>query len=470
MQRGLAVMRGRIVVRHRNKGAAVLGVETHTSLAVLWSGPGLARSVVVASSLAFVESNPWAGDETVISTDRVREEDAESPGTWRSPTTPGQRLGRYRLIERLGRGCQGDVWRAIVDEPDANGEAVEVALKLLPPSMARDPRRLAQFRREAERRARLAVPSVLPTSEYGEADGILFMAMPLVDGCSLAEMVAWRRQDRDGLRQLIDPRHPLADAPLATYLRGVVQIVAQIARTLDHVHTARVVHRDIKPANILLDRNRADGVFLCDFGLGRDLDIATPEQLRDGAGTPLYMAPERLLRLCADEILCDVYALGATLYEAVTLVPPVQVPESLPWPAWTSYLATTKPARPSSVRPEISDALEAIILRSMAHEPEERYASAARLAGDLESFLLHGADEDERDLFARALHGPSCLASTAPALVTVPSSFDRAPAVPFASSWQCRKLDETSLSWLSARLTRLSHPDIDAWKIPIAAE
>ena len=140
------------------------------------------------------------------------------------------------------------------------------------------------------------------------------------------------------------------------------------------MHLARVVHRDIKPANILLDRHQPDGVFLCDFGLGRDLDIATPEQLRDGAGTPLYMPPERLLRLCADEILCDVYALGATLYEAVTLVPPVQVPESLPWPAWTTYLATTKPEPPRTLRPDIPDALEMIILRLMARgQPEDRY-------------------------------------------------------------------------------------------------
>jgi len=182
------------------------------------------------------------------------------------------------------------------------------------------------------------------------------------------------------------------------------------------------------------------------------------------------MAPERLLRLCADEIRCDVYALGATLYEAVTLIPPVQVPESLPWPAWTSYLATTKPAPPCSVRPDIPDALEVIILRSMAHDPEERYPSAARLAGDLESFLAHGAEEGGRDTFARALDGPSCTSSCSPALMTVPSSLGLAPAPPFASSWECQKLDETSLSWLSARPTRLSHPDIDAWKIPIAAE
>src|SRR5207248_2893692 len=124
---------------------------------------------------------------------------------------------------------------------------------------------------------------------------------------SLGEVVSWRRR-HGGRLDPPDPRHPLADATAGAYLEGVVRVVAQIARTLDHVHTAFVVHRDIKPANILLDRHRADGVFLCDFGLARDLDVATPEQLRDGAGTPLYMPPERLLRLRADEVRCDVYA------------------------------------------------------------------------------------------------------------------------------------------------------------------
>ena len=173
-------------------------------------------------------------------------------------------------------------------------------------------------------------------------------------------------------------RTPWHTHPTADYLRGVVRIVREIARTLHHVHLARVAHRDIKPANILLDRHREDGIFLCDFGLARDLDVATPEQLRDGAGTPLYMPPERLLRLPCNENLCDLYSLGATLYEAVTLVPPVQIPESLPWPAWTSYLASTTPARPRSVRPELNTELESVILHAMEHEPDQRHTTAAR--------------------------------------------------------------------------------------------
>jgi serine/threonine-protein kinase len=248
--------------------------------------------------------------------------------------------------------------------------------------------------------------------------------MPLVDGCSLGELIAWKRRDasKGALRAPVDPRHPLAEAVGYTYLQGMVHVMAQLARTVDHVHRARVVHRDIKPANILLDRHRAEGVFLCDFGLARDLDIATPEQLRDGAGTPLYMAPERLLRRFADETLCDIYALGATLYEAVTLVPPVAIPDDLPWPSWTSYLATTPPVPPRRLRPEIPEVLEAIILRCLAHAPERRYPAAAALASDLQSFLARASESD----------APQC--------------------------------------WLPAGTGPLCHPDIEAWKIPIAAE
>jgi serine/threonine-protein kinase len=325
------------------------------------------------------------------------------------------------------------VWRALALEPGA--EPVEVALKLLPPALARDPRRLAQFRREAERRARLAVPSVLPTFEQGEAEGIQFMAMPLVEGCSLREIVGWRRGGR--LRQSADPPHPLADATEADYLAGVVRVVAEVARTLTHVHASCVVHRDIKPANILLDRNRADGVFLCDFGLARDLDVATPDQLRDGAGTPLYMPPERLLRQYADEIRCDIYALGATLYEAVLLAPPLEVPESLPWSSWTSYLASSRPARPRSIRPEVPELLEAIILRAMAPEPLLRYPCAAEFGADLED-LLAG------------------LPTSAGGSRRVEAGGPRAGA----EAWNSLALAETSIPWLSASVTLLCHPDV----------
>lgn len=293
----------------------------------------------------------------------------------------GGRIGPYRLIERLGRGRQADVWRALRTEPTFE----EVALKVLPAS-ARDPRRLAQLRREAERGARLSGPSLLPTYEFGEADGIVFMAMPLVVGCTLAAIIAQRRQL---LRGTSPPEmHQMAGLHHEEYRRAILRLMARVARAAAEAHAAHVVHRDIKPGNILVRDDHEAGVYLCDFGLARDTDVATPSQLRDGAGSPLYMAPERLLKLPANEIRCDVYALGVTLFEAVLLVPPVEVPPEMPRSLWASHLATTQPRRPSDYWPGIPRGLESVILRASARNPNRRYPDAGLLADDLERLLV----------------------------------------------------------------------------------
>ena len=298
------------------------------------------------------------------------------------PSVAGRRLGRFWLVERLGRGCQGDVWKAIQVEPFVEC----VALKILPRSLARAPKRRAQFRREAERGARLAGPSLLPTYEYGEVDGVVYMAMPLVNGCSLHDVVTYRRDPRS---QATPPRlHSLAFEPDADYVRGVARLFARIARALGDVHAARVAHRDIKPSNILLDCGPDEGVFLCDFGLARDLDVATPAQLCDGAGTPLYMPPERLLRSLADEVLCDIYALGATLFEALTLVPAFEVPEDLPCSEWAAFLALAEPPRPRALRGGIPADLEAVVVRAMDRDPRRRHPTAAQLAEELDQYHL----------------------------------------------------------------------------------
>jgi serine/threonine-protein kinase len=320
------------------------------------------------------------------------------------PSAAERRLGRFWLVERLGRGCQGDVWKAIQVEPCIES----VALKILPRSLARNPKRRAQFRREAERGARLAGPSLLPTYEYGEIDGIVYIAMPLVDGCSLHDVVTYRRDP--GSRGTPPRLHPLAFEPDADYVRNIARLFARVARALADVHGARVAHRDIKPSNILLDRGTDRGVFLCDFGLARDLDFATPAQLRDGAGTPLYMPPERLLRSPADEILCDIYALGATLFEALTLAPPFQVPEDLPCSEWASFLAMAEPPRPRALRGGISAELEAIVIRAMDRDPRRRHASARQLAEALEQDLARPSSNVRADAPHRPISVPTGVA------------------------------------------------------------
>jgi serine/threonine-protein kinase len=312
---------------------------------------------------------------------------------------PGRWVGRYRLIERLGSGRQADVWRAVRCEPTEG----EVALKVLPlAASGHDPRRLAQLRREAERGSRLADPALLPTYDFGEVDGLVYLAMPLVVGCTLGAILDQRRERlalAGGLRHEDGPptdetvrRHRLADAPEPAYVRAVVGLLARVGRAVAAAHAARVAHRDIKPTNILVAHDldpsgSGPGVYLCDFGLARDLDVATPVQLRDGAGSPLYMAPERLLKRPADEFRGDVYALGVTLFESLTLEAPVEVPPDLPRSLWSQFLADTAPRRLRELRPDLPAALEAVTRRAMARDPSQRHPTAARFAVDLERFL-----------------------------------------------------------------------------------
>ncbi len=315
----------------------------------------------------------------------------------------GRQIGPFRLVRRLGQGAQGEVWKAKRIEP-----RVEiVALKVLNPALARLPNRLAQFHREAERGARLDGPSLLQVFEFGEVDGFIYMAMPLVEGTTLQQVIKGRQAFLRG--QEVDPVHRLVTTDEGDYLESTVRIMAKAGRALAQVHAGKVVHRDIKPANILVGYDRRCGVYLCDLGLGRDLDFATAEQMRDGAGTPMYMAPERLLKAPADEIRCDIYSLGVTLFEAVTLDRPFQPPDGMPPSCLSVYLASTEPRLPSTLKPGLPGELEKVILKAMAREPRERHHSALELSSDLDLFLVHWSSRNRRISSERprgVVHGP----------------------------------------------------------------
>jgi serine/threonine protein kinase len=214
--------------------------------------------------------------------------------------------------------------------------------------------------------------------------------MPLVEGATLAGVIAERRQ-------WSDPAGSTAPRPYRSgtwwaelshddYTVGIVRALVRIARALALTHSQRVVHRDVKPANILLDWANEERIFLSDFGLGCHLD-ETPPQSGDGSGTRHYMAPEKLLGREIDEVRCDVYGLGATLFEAVTLVRPIAVPEGLRRPCLPTYLAGIEPPRPGSLQPGLPPVLEAIIQKAMHRDPGLRHPSAAALADDLDGYL-----------------------------------------------------------------------------------
>jgi serine/threonine protein kinase len=292
----------------------------------------------------------------------------------------GRELGPYRLLEWLGRGAEGDVWKAVRMET-----AKElVALKILKPSLARNPARKAQFRREAERGTGLVGPSLLTVHELNEIDGYHFMSFPYVEATSLRDVI--RRRYEYLSRGELDQAHPFVTMKEHDYLGSMTRTLAKAARGLASAHDQRIVHRDVKPANILMDNRRREGVYLCDFGLGRDLDVATAQQMRDGAGTPFYMAPERLLMFVADEIKCDIYSMGVTLCEALTLKRPFQVPDDLPFHALAPYLARAEPLHPRALDPEFPEDLAAIIMKAMARDPRQRHDSVRELAGDLDRF------------------------------------------------------------------------------------
>src|SRR5271157_2974243 len=294
---------------------------------------------------------------------------------------PGIRFGPFRLIRRLGRGAQGDVWKARQYEPYLD----IVALKVMSPVLARQPHRLAQFRREAERGARLGGPSLLQVFELGEIDGFPYMTMPLVEGTTLQQVIKRRQRYLKG--EAVNLVHRLIAMDEDLYLPVAVRVMSNAARALGLVHACHVAHRDVKPANILLDGQQTCGVYLCDLGLGRDLEIATSEQMRDGAGTPMYMAPERLLKAPANEILCDLYSLGVTLFETLTLGRPFDPPGELPLACLSARLASTEPKEPRKLKPDLPADLEAIILKAMSRNPRDRHQSAQEIAGELDQFL-----------------------------------------------------------------------------------
>ena len=276
------------------------------------------------------------------------------------PVINGQ-FGPYRLDQIIGRGGMGEVYRAY----DTVHERV-VAIKLLLESLSADPDYRARFEREARIAAGLREQHIIPIHRFGEIDGRLFIDMRLVDGEDLGKVLA-----REGA---LEPRR-------------AVGILAQLAAALDAAHQANLIHRDIKPANVLLAdhaRGTADAVYLVDFGIARDSTAATSLTVTGAAvGTPDYMAPERFTAGRIDR-RADIYALGCLLYEMLTGSKPFAGGE---YPALLYKHLNAEPPKPSAARTGVPAALDAVVARSMAKNPESRFASAGELAAAAEDAL-----------------------------------------------------------------------------------
>jgi serine/threonine protein kinase len=349
------------------------------------------------------------------------------PAADSTPATPEQvprQLGEYRLLREIGRGGMGVVYEAVQESLGRH-----VALKILPAGHLIQPEQLARFRREARAAARLHHTNIVPVFGVGEDQGIHYYAMQFIHGqgldavlddvrCLRAKdqvpprseqatvmaqiLLSGRFQRAGNVTEIADPAasppslpSPATPPPTASasgagtssnpslhgpYYASVSRIALQAAEALDYAHSQGVIHRDIKPSNLLLDTEGR--LWITDFGLAKAEGAEELTQAGAILGTFRYMAPERFQGLA--DARSDVYALGATLYELLTLRPAFdQGNRGL----LVEEIVNRDPPSPRKLDVRIPRDLETMVLKALAKEPGRRYATAADLAEDLSRFL-----------------------------------------------------------------------------------
>jgi serine/threonine protein kinase/WD40 repeat protein len=318
-------------------------------------------------------------------------------------------LGDYRIVREVGRGGMGVVYEAVQISLGR-----QVALKVLPFAAALDAKQVQRFKNEAQAAAHLHHTNIVPVYAVGSERGVHYYAMQFIDGHSLAGVIARMRQGPQAEEPTLayssrddgaGPLHPseqvseLAAAqvtprPVAglstqlpdqspAFFQTVANLGAQAARALEHAHQLGIVHRDIKPANLLLDGR--GNLWVTDFGLAHWQSQAGLTMTGDLLGTLRYMSPEQALaRRVVIDHRTDVYSLGATLYELLTLEP---VFDGRDRQELLRQIAFEEPKSPRRLNKAVPPELETIVLKALEKTPADRYATALALADDLERFL-----------------------------------------------------------------------------------
>jgi len=293
-----------------------------------------------------------------------------------SPAELPEELGDYQLLEEIGRGGQGLVYRA--RQKSLNRI---VALKIIGLGRWATEAHIKRFRLEAEAAASLDHPCIVPIHEIGESDGSCYFSMTLVEGRRLDELVKSRR------RGATDSSRSTAGEGEWISNRRAAELIVKLARTVSYAHKRGILHRDIKPGNILID---ADGeLHLTDFGLARliERESTITGTMVEALGTPSYMAPEQAAGDAAQlTSATDVYGLGAVLYYLLTGRPP--------FVGGTIYetvrlVLEDEPRQPRLLNPKVDCDLSTICLKCLEKDPTRRYSSALALAEDLERWLKH---------------------------------------------------------------------------------
>ncbi len=341
-----------------------------------------------------------------------------------------KRLGDYRVLREVGRGGMGVVYEA---EQESLGR--HVALKVLPAHSLLEPQRLRRFQREAKAAARLHHTNIVPVYGVGEADGLHYYVMQFIQGLGLDQVLAELRKLRpapavedapppsgatasaaSAAQSMLTGRFetaPAADGestpdpggsssvrlpgqvegapPSRTgreYWRSVARVGVQVGDALAYAHSQGVLHRDVKPSNLLLDARGS--VWVTDFGLAKAADGEDLTHTGDIVGTLRYMAPECFSG--KGDARADVYSLGLTLYELLTLRPAFVGKDRNQLLAQAMH---GEAPRPRSVNRDVPRDLETVVLKAIARDPAHRYATAAELASDLRRFV------DDRPVRAR---------------------------------------------------------------------
>ncbi len=334
----------------------------------------------------------FAADEATFGVDPADTVGALGDGIpFDGPSSDVKRVGDFRILDEIGRGGMGVVYRAWQISLDRC-----VALKVLPFASLLDRTQIARFRNEAQAAARLHHPHIVPVFAVGNDRGVHYYAMQYIDGQPLDRIIdAARRAGRrpaggapsdsvPGGECLTGLGSTYGENP-QQYFRTVAKLVVEAALALHAAHEEGIVHRDIKPSNLLLD---AEGkLWVADFGLARCRTDSNLTGSGDLVGTMRYMSPEQARGSSAIvDHRTDVYSLGATLYELLTLRQAVRGADPA---AIVRRLDQEDPYPPRQWDPNIPVDLETIVFKALAKSPEARYPTARALADDLRRFL-HG--------------------------------------------------------------------------------
>lgn len=312
-----------------------------------------------------------------------------------------ERLGEFRLLRRLGSGGMGVVYLAVQE-----GLGREVALKLVRPEQLFFPGARERFRREVESIAKVQHPGIVPVHTVGEANGIPYFAMERVLGCTLADALsalqdgAWQGKEissltgRDLFHAIVSRTPEGSDLPESaetswvfegSYADACLRIARQAAEALDHAHRRGILHRDMKPSNLMI--TPSGRAMLLDFGLASSTGGATSGITRTGAnlGSLPYMSPEQVQGdFKGLDARADIYALGVTLYEMLTLRSPYLNANA---EITRKQIAEGKAVSIRQLHPGITWDAETVCLKAMDRDRQRRYSTAADFARDLENVL-----------------------------------------------------------------------------------